>query len=149
MPVNRIALKSVQNEKVEQDVRDDLQALSEAIAPPPWTGTGQQVMLGVSGSFEVYATCTTDTSGSDGSNYHTVQISRNGAVAQSRRSTDTDFINTSEVEVEAYKQYFAGEFAGDEGAIITVDICVFGAPSPMLTHSDWVLRVTEIQREGV
>jgi hypothetical protein len=149
MPANeRVAIRSLLDKDVPKSIKDDLVALALAIPLGLKEYTGNPVMPGESGTYQVYLVSRLATSASDATNRHGLTITRNGAVASSARYSTVGLPDTDDAEIVAFQAYFLGELVLFKNDIVEAVPTIYGNPSPMLTRSDLILRLQEVPRRG-
>ncbi len=103
---------------------------------------GPRLMMPRAGMARVYLVSPVTTAGSDGSNYQTIQILRNGQAASGILQ------DTRNVEVVAYVPYFLGTFAVAQGEVLALSITSVGTISPTMMAADMTLRAELNLREA-
>lgn len=103
----------------------------------------ERLVMPNAGVVKVYVVSSLETSGSDVSNYFTVNALRNGQ-AETGVSLDT-----SKVEVSAYSERHLGVIQASRGDVIALQVVTTGTLYPILSISNLSLRCELSPREAV
>ncbi len=96
------------------------------------TGSDRLVMP-LGGTVQVFMVPSLDTT-SDGSNYHTVSVIRNG------QAEDETAVDTSLNELTAYDELHIGTIQVGRGDVVSLQVVTTGLPYPILSLSNLSLR---------
>ncbi len=123
---------------VREAIISDLQTLAEAInfrQIIPHNG-GDRVVIQTAGVAKVHCTSSVTTTGSDGSNYFTIKVLRNG---QDETGLSRD---SRQGEIQGHSEFYLGVVAVGRGDILSLQVAMTGGPIyPILTSANVSLRV--------
>lgn len=128
------ALVKAVNRAIET-ITNDITRLAAHVQQPksvPVTSGSSRLVVPYSGQATVYAICDTATSGSDGSNYYTLTLYRNGIAA------NTITAATSNKEYPQYQSGVAlGAVSVGRGDVLSLNLATTGSPSTSIALSNF------------
>ncbi len=123
---------------VREAIISDLQTLAEAInlrQVLPHNGS-DRLVIPTAGVAKIYCTSAATTVGSDGSNYFTIKVLRNG---QDETGLTRD---SRHDEIQGYSEFYLGISNVGKGDILSLQVVMTGGPIyPILTSANVSMRV--------
>jgi hypothetical protein len=123
-----------------EDVKADLQTLSILTRRDSLIhlSAGDRLVVPVDGNANIFLTPSLATVSSS-TQYHTITCLRSGQAFSTFTDSAVSLV-TSDNELVAYQEYFMGTIPVSRGNVISANVAVTGAPTPLLSSDNFSLR---------